>query len=74
MKPAEKYEYRLPEGYEFKPNMRMKFDGLIDEVNKKGEIDEVTAQRFLDLHVEMMEEYAANLEDAVDNAIDNSMH
>ena len=57
---AENYEYNLPEGYSFDPILRQKLDGLVD----KAQMTEVLAQRFVDLHVELMEDYAARLEQA----------
>lgn len=60
---SENYDYKLPEGYEWHPELRQRFDALVDEAG----LDELTAQRFLDLHVEMMEEYATNLEKETEN-------
>lgn len=58
MSNAQYYEYKLPEDYVFKPDVRLKFDNLVDELY----LSQIQAQRFLDLHVEMMEEYAEELE------------
>lgn len=58
MHKAQHYEYKLPEGYVWTPELRLKFDALVDEAC----LSEVEAQRFLDLHVEMMEEYASKFE------------
>lgn len=56
---AQYYEYQLPEDYEMKPETRLKFDALVDEAG----LTEIQAQRFLDLHVELMEDYAERLEE-----------
>lgn len=57
---AENYEYKLPEGYTMDTGLRQKLDALVDEAG----MDETLAQRFVDLHVELVEDYAERLAEA----------
>lgn len=57
---AEDYVYKLPEDYTMKPETRGKLDALV----KKTRISNKDAQAFIDIHVELMEEYAIGLENA----------
>lgn len=54
------YKYKLPEGYSLKPEHRDKLDKLVYGCY----LSNPEAQAFLDLHVELMEEYATALEQA----------
>jgi len=55
---AEKYTYILPEGYTIQPETRKQLDALVSRAG----ITNTLAQEFIDLHVTMMEEYAALIE------------
>lgn len=58
---AAAYHYVLPDGYEFKPQTRAKIDALVEKTGLSNE----DVQAFIDIHVELMEEYAAALEKSV---------
>lgn len=49
------YTYKLPADYTIKPETREKLDKLVYQLGLSNE----QAQEFIDLHVELMEEYAA---------------
>lgn len=55
---SEEYKYELPEGYEFKPETREKIDTLVHRLGLSQE----DMQEFINIHVELMEEYATGLE------------
>lgn len=57
---AKDYKYNLPEDYELKPKHRAKIDALVEKAGMSNEL----AQEFIDLHVEITEEFAAELEAA----------
>lgn len=57
---AQNYEYKLPEGYTMDTTLRQKLDALVDEAG----MDETLAQRFVALHVELVEDYAERLAEA----------
>lgn len=59
MKSAE-YVYNLPEDYTMKPETRSKLDALVEKTGISNE----DAQAFIDIHVELMEEYAIGLQNA----------
>lgn len=54
---AEEYIYKLPEDYVIKSETREKLDKLVHQLGLSNE----QAQEFVDIHVELMEEYAAEL-------------
>lgn len=60
MKPKD-FVYELPEGYEFKPEHREKIDGIME---KLGVTDNALAQELIDIHVEIVEDYASELQGA----------
>lgn len=51
------YVYKLPQGYEIKPGTRSKLDAITSKYKLMNE----EAQEFVDLHVELVEEYAAEV-------------
>lgn len=54
------YQYKLPEGYTMDITLREKLDKLVVDTG----LTEAEAQKFIDLHVELTEDYAARLEEA----------
>lgn len=62
---AKYYTYKLPEDYTLKQETRLKLDAL---VNKTGLSNE-DAQRFVDIHVELTEDYASVMEEAMKGAV-----
>lgn len=50
--------YELPDGYEFKPEHREKIDAILA---KLGVTDNALAQELINVHVEIVENYAAEL-------------
>ena len=54
------YEYTLPEGYTMDTTLRVKLDKLVTDTGLTNE----EAQKYVDLHVELMEDYAARLAEA----------
>lgn len=52
-----KYVYKLPEDYEMKPEHREKLDDLV----VKCQLTNEEAQELIDLHVELVEEYAKEM-------------
>lgn len=63
---AKDFTYTLPEDYEMKPEHRAKLDAVFDEIGIK---DNALAQKLIDIHVEIMEEYANELEAAYASAV-----
>lgn len=59
-KEVKNYEYQLPEGYIMAPELREKLDNLVAEAVMSNEM----AQKFVDLHVALTEDYAKRLEEA----------
>lgn len=57
MNKFDEYVYNLPEGYTMDEGLRTKLDKLVE----KHELSEAEAQEFVDLHVELMEDYAERL-------------
>lgn len=55
------YVYKLPEDYVLEPKMRRKLDVFVGNAN----LTNVQAQKMVDLHVELVEEYAAAMKDAM---------
>ena len=55
------FVYKLPEGYEFKPEHRAKVDAFME---KAGITDNDLAQELIDIHVEIVEAYATELQSA----------
>lgn len=51
------YIYKLPEGYEFKPEHREKIDAVMEKLGADNE----TAQELINIHVEIVEDYTAEL-------------
>lgn len=60
MPKAKEYEYKLPEGYTMDVGLRTKLDKLVT----KHKLSEAEAQEFIDLHVELTEDYAERLAEA----------
>ena len=54
---ASEYNYKLPDDYTFPPEIREKLDDL---VHKLG-LSEEQAQAFIDIHVELTEDFAKRL-------------
>jgi len=54
---AKDFVYKLPDDYEIKPEHRAKLDKVMDELKASNEL----AQQLLDIHVEIMESFAAEL-------------
>lgn len=57
----EKYVYELPDGYVMKPQHREKLDGFV----KEHDLTNVEAQGLIDLHVELVEEFATEMQKAM---------
>ena len=57
---AEDFTYILPEGYEFKPEDRAKIDAIMNRLGA----DNSDAQALIDVHVEILEAYAQELDKA----------
>lgn len=60
MSKAEEFEYKLPEGYTMDVGLRAKLDKLVEKTG----LSEEDAQAFVDLHVELMEDYAERAAEA----------
>lgn len=54
------YKYNLPEDYTMKEKHRKKLDEIVAEAGMSNEL----AQKFIDLHVEITEEYVEEIEAA----------
>lgn len=52
------FTYNLPDGYEFKPEHRAKVDSWME---KAGVTDNQVAQELIDIHVEIVEDFANEL-------------
>lgn len=55
------YTYKLPDDYEMKPKHREKLDRLVT----RFKLTNAEAQKAVDLHVELVEEYAKELKKAI---------
>jgi ferritin-like metal-binding protein YciE len=58
---AQEYTYTLPEGYTMEPQFREKLDLLVEEAQLPNEL----AQKFIDLHIELTEDFINRYEAAV---------
>lgn len=58
---AQKYTYSLPEDYILEPQFREKLDMLVEEAQMSNEL----AQKFVDLHIELTEDFVNRLQEAV---------
>lgn len=54
------YEYTLPEGYLMEQQFRDKLDALVTEAAMSNEL----AQKFVDLHIELTEDFVRRLQEA----------
>lgn len=52
------FTYKLPEDYEFKPEHRAKIDAVMEKLGADNE----TAQELIDIHVEIVEDFATGLQ------------
>lgn len=57
---AQNYEYKLPEGYTMDETLRQRLDALVDA----AQMSEPLAQQFINLHVELLEDYLVRLAEA----------
>lgn len=53
LKSVSEYTYKLPEGYEWTPELRLKFDLIVAETD----LFEDEAQRLIDFHFELVKSY-----------------
>lgn len=60
MSTAEEYDYKLPEDYTIDATIRAKLDALVERTG----LSEEDAQAFIDLHVELTEDFVKRLTEA----------
>lgn len=65
MDDAKTYTYNLPDDYELTPEMRTKLDELVEETLLTND----EAQKFIDLHIEVMEKFVKDFQDAHGEAL-----